>query len=62
MKGEFAGYNRLNDKFFHNKLYHKGEIEEVLTVRTDWQQRVFASELKRYINRTLEDKKAKAKF
>ena len=62
MKGEFAGYNRLTDKFFHNKLYHKGEIEEVLTLRTDWQQRVFASELKRYINRTMEDKKAKTKF
>ena len=62
MKGEYAGYNRLTDKYYYKKLYHKGEIEEVLTLRTDWQQRVFASELKRYLNRTLEDKKAKTKF
>ena len=59
MKGEFAGYNRLTGKYFHNKMYFKDEIEEVLTLRTDWQQHVFASELKRYINRTLEDKTKK---
>ena len=62
MKGEYAGYNRLTDKYYYKKLYHKGEIEEVLTLRTDWQQRVFASELKRYLNRTMEDKKVKTKF
>ena len=39
----------------------KDEIEEVLTLRNDWQQQVFASELKRYINRTLEDKANKKK-
>lgn len=61
MKGEFAGYNRLTGKYYHTKLYHTGEIEEVLTLRTDWQQQVFASELKRYINRTLEDKAKKKK-
>ena len=57
MKGEFASYNRLTGKYYYKKLYHKGEIEEVLTLRTDWQQQVFASELKRYINRTIEQKK-----
>ena len=62
MKGEFASFNRLTGKYFHKKLYHKGEIEEVLTLRTDWQQQVFASELKRYINRTIEVKKSKNKF
>ncbi|MBO5637488.1 MAG: hypothetical protein J5906_08215 [Acidaminococcaceae bacterium] len=62
MKGEYAGYNRLTDKYYYKKMYHKGEIEEVLTLRTDWQQQVFASELKRYINRTMEDKKAKTKI
>lgn len=56
MKGEFASYNRLTGKYYHKKLYYRDEIEEVLTVKSDWQQMVFASELKRYINRTIEDK------
>ena len=56
MKGEFASYNRLTGKYYHKNMYIKGEIEQVLTLRTDWQQQTFASELKRYINRALEDK------
>ena len=56
MKGEFASYNRLTGKYYHKKLYYRDEIEEVLTVKSDWQQMEFASELKRYINRTIEDK------
>ena len=56
MKGEFASYNRLTGRFFHNKLYNRDKIEEVLTVKTDWQQQVFASELKRNINRSKENK------
>ncbi len=59
MKGEFASYNRITGKYYHKKMYIKGEIEEVLTLRTDWQQQTFASELKRYINRTIEDKAKK---
>ena len=61
MKGEFASYNRITGKYYHKKMYIKGEIEEVLTLRTDWQQRTFAAELKRYINRAIEDNKAKNK-
>ena len=57
MKGEFAGYNRLTEKYYYKKLYYVEEIEEVITYRTDWQQRAFASNLKRYINRVLEVKK-----
>ena len=53
MKGEYASYNRLTGKYYHKKLYYRDEIEEVLTVKNDWQQQVFSSELKRYINRTL---------
>ena len=56
MKGEFASYNRLTGKYYHKNLYYRDEIEEVFTVKNDWQQQVFASELKRYINRTIEDK------
>ena len=59
MEGEFGSYNRFTGKYFKNKLNYKGEIEEVLTLRTDWQQEVFASELKRYINRTLAKRKVK---
>ena len=56
MKGEFASYNRLTGKYFHKNIYEKGEIEEVLTLRNDWKQNAFVSELKRCINRTMEDK------
>ena len=59
MKGEFASYNRLTDKYYHNKLYFKDEIEEVLTLRTDWQQQTFARELKRCLYRALKDKSKK---
>lgn len=59
MKGEFAFYNRLTDKYYHDKLYFKDEIEEILTLRTDWQQQTFASELKRYLYRSLKDKSKK---
>ena len=59
MKGEFASYNRLTGKYYHKKMYYKDEIEAVLTLRNDWQQQTFASELRRYINRTIEDKAKK---
>ena len=59
MKGEFASYNRLTGKYYHKKMYIKDEIEAVLTLRNDWQQQTFASELRRYINRTIEDKAKK---
>ena len=59
MKGEYAAYNRLTGKYTHEKMYYKDEIEEVLTLRTDWQQEVFARELKRYIYRTLKDNNKK---
>ena len=61
MKGEFASYNRLTGRFFRNKLYNRDRIEEVLTVKNDWQQRMFASELKRNINRSMENKGNKKK-
>ena len=59
MKGEFAGYNRITGKYYKNTIDYKDRIEEVLTLRNDWQQAVFASELKRFISRTLEVKKLK---
>ena len=40
-------------------MYYKDEIEEILTLKNDWQQRVFGSEVKRYINRTIEDQMKK---
>ncbi len=61
MKGEFALYNRLTDKYFFNKIYDKDEIEEVLTLRNDWQHQVFRSELKRNLNRGLDYKVTKKK-
>ena len=59
MKGEFAGYNRITGKYYHKKMYYKDEIEEILTLKNDWQQNVFASNVKRYVNRVMEDNKKK---
>ena len=61
MQGEFASYNRLTGKYYFKKIYYKGEMLEVLTLRSDWQQDAFAAELKRCLNRALEDKKKKKK-
>lgn len=55
MKGEYAAYNRLTGRYRREKLYYKDKIEEVLTVKNDWQQQVFARELKRYLYRTLKE-------
>ncbi len=59
MKGEFALYNSLTGKYYTRQIYHTGQIEEVLTLRTDWQQDVFGAELKRCIYRAMEEKKTK---
>lgn len=56
MQGEFASYNRVTGKYFHKKINYREDIEEVLTYRTDWQQRAFAANLRRYLNRTIEVK------
>jgi hypothetical protein len=56
MKGEFASYNRLTGKYYHHKMYYKDEIEEILTLKNDWQQQVFGSEVGRYVYRALQDK------
>ena len=61
MRGEYAGYNRLTGKYYYKKLYYIEEIEEVLTLKNDWQQNAFASNLRRYINRTIEVKKKQSK-
>lgn len=60
MKGLFAGYNRLTGKYYVKKMNYSGKIETALTLKNDWQQQVFASNLKRYINRVLEDQSSKA--
>lgn len=62
MQAEFASYNKITGKYYHKKLDYEEEIEEVLTYRSDWQRNAFVSELKRYLERTLEDKKAKKVF
>ena len=56
MKGELATFNRLTGKYYYKKINYNEQIEEVLTVRNDWQQNAFADFLRRGINRTLEDK------
>ena len=62
MYGEFASFNRIIGKYYYKKIQYRDRMEEMLTLRTDWQQQVFASELKRYIYRTLEENKKKSKF
>ena len=53
MKGELATFNRLTGKYYYKKINYNEQMEEVLTVRTDWQQNAFADFLRRGINRTL---------
>lgn len=62
MKGQFISYNRITGKFYNKKINHKDEIEEVLTYRNDWLQEAFADYVRRGINRTVEDKKARTRF
>ena len=62
MQGQFISYNRQTGKFYNKKFIYKEEIEEVLTYRNDWQQEVFSSYVRRGINRTLEEPKAKKKI
>ena len=57
MSGEFASFNRLTGKYYYKKINYSKDIHEVWTVRNDWQQEVFADQLRRGINRTLEEKK-----
>ena len=61
MKGEYAAYNRLTGKYYQKKINYNEMIEEVLTIKTDWQQEAFASTLRRCLNRTLEDNRKKKK-
>ena len=56
MQGEYAAYNGVTGKYYGKKIYYREEMEEVLTVRNDWQQQAFASNLRRYIYRTLKVK------
>ena len=62
MEGEFVSYNKITGKYYNKKLNYEEEIEEVLTVKSDWQRYVFVGEMDRYINRTVEDNKTKKKF
>ena len=59
MKGELATFNRLTGKYYYKKINYNEQIEEVLTVRNDWQQNAFADFLRRGINRTLEEQSKK---
>ena len=49
MKGELATFNRLTGKYYYKKINYNEQMEEVLTVRTDWQQNAFADFLRRGI-------------
>ena len=59
MKGELAIYNRLTDNYYYKKIHYNEQMEEVLTLRTDWQQQAFAGFLRRGINRATEYKNTK---
>ena len=62
MKGQLASLNTLTGKYYYKKINYNERIEEVLTVRNDWQQNAFADFLRRGLNRTLEYDKKKVNF
>lgn len=53
MRGEYASYNRVTGNYYNKNIRYKEEIEEVLTYRTDWQQKAFARMTSRYVDRTI---------
>lgn len=53
MRGEYASYNGVTGKYYSKHINYKEQIEEVLTYRTDWQQKAFARMTRRYVRRTL---------
>ena len=56
MNGEYAGYNRLTGKYYHKKFHEKYEVEDVLTLKNDWQQMTFAELTNSYVYRTMKAK------
>ena len=61
MKGELAILNTLTGNYYYKKINYNEQMEEVLTLRTDWQQQAFADFLRRGINRATEYKSKKLK-
>lgn len=57
LEGEYAGYNRLTGTFYHKKIYEHYSVEADLTVKNDYQQMTFVDITKRYVYRTLKEKK-----
>ena len=56
VKGVYASYNRLTGKYFLKKFNLREEVEPELAFKIDYPQRMFASNLRRYIRRTADIK------
>lgn len=55
-KGEYASYNGVTGKYYDKKIRYYRETEDAYLIRSDWQQRFFATELRRYLGRTVATK------
>lgn len=53
VRGEYASYNGVTGKYYDKKIRYYDETEDAYLIRTDWQQRWFVSELRRYLGRTI---------
>ena len=59
VRGEFASYNRLTGKYFFKKFNLREEVEPELLFKVDYAQRMFTSNLRRYIRWTADMKSKK---
>ena len=56
LEGEYAGYNRLTDRYYHKKFHEKYRQPDELTYRNDYQQMTFVTLTKSYVYRTMKKK------
>ena len=59
VKGEYASYNRLTDKYYLKKFNLREEVEPELLFKVDYAQRMFAANLRRCIRKTADMKSKK---
>lgn len=57
LEGEYAGYNRLTGTYYHKKIFEHYSVEADLAFKNDYQQMTFVDITKRYVYRTVKEKK-----
>ena len=56
MSGEFAFLNKVTGRYYVKKYSDDMEIEEILTVRSDWKSEEFAKTVRSYLKKVTQFK------